>query len=60
MKCMDLRNEANKELEKIQEYFLWKKYTPKIKHETTCKDYKTGGLKMLIYHTKSKVYSVLG
>ena len=27
-----------KELEKIQKYFLWKNSTPKIKHETTCKD----------------------
>ena len=27
-----------KELEKIQKYFLWKDTTPKIRHETTCKD----------------------
>ena len=27
-----------KELEKIQEYYLWKKFTPDIKHETTWKD----------------------
>ena len=27
-----------KELEKIQKTFLWKNSTPKIKHETTCKD----------------------
>ena len=34
-----------KELEKIQKSFLWKDSTPKIRHETTCKDYKDGGLK---------------
>ena len=34
-----------KELEKIQKSFLWKDFTPKIRHETTCKDYKDGGLK---------------
>ena len=27
-----------KELEKTQKTFLWKNSTPKIKHETTCKD----------------------
>ena len=27
-----------KELEKIQKTFLWKNSTPKIKHETACKD----------------------
>ena len=26
-----------KELEKMQKYFLWKKSTLKIKHETNCK-----------------------
>ena len=34
-----------KELEKIQKSFLWKDSTLKIRHETTCKDYKDGGLK---------------
>ena len=34
-----------KELAKIQKSFHWKNYTPKITHETTCKDYKNGGLK---------------
>ena len=34
-----------KELEKIQKSFLWENSTPKIKHETTCKDYNDGGLK---------------
>lgn len=34
-----------KELEKIQKSFHWKNYTPKITHETTCKDYKNGSLK---------------
>ena len=33
------------ELEKIQKYFLWENSTPKIKHETNCKDYKDDGLK---------------
>ena len=33
------------ELEKIQKSFLWKESTPKTRHETTCKDYKDGGLK---------------
>ena len=34
-----------KELEKMQQYFLQKNYTPKIKHETTCKDHQEGDLK---------------
>ena len=34
-----------KELEKIQKSFLWKDSTQKIRHETTCKDYKDSGLK---------------
>ena len=34
-----------KELEKIQKYFLWKDSTPKIRHETTCKDYKDSDLR---------------
>ena len=34
-----------KELEKIQKSFLWENSAPKMKHETTCKDYKDGGLK---------------
>ena len=34
-----------KVLEKIQKAFLWKDSTSKIRHETTCKDYKDGGLK---------------
>ena len=33
------------EFEKIQKVFLWKNYSPKIKHETLCNDYKVGGLK---------------
>ena len=31
------------ELEKIQKAFLWKNFTPKIKHETLCNGYKAGG-----------------
>ena len=34
-----------KELEKIQKCFLWKDSTPKIRHETTCKDYKDSDLR---------------
>ena len=33
------------DLEKIKKAFLWKNYTPQIKHETLCNDYKAGGLK---------------
>ena len=33
------------ELEEIQKAFLWKSYTPKIKHETLCNDSMAGGLK---------------
>ena len=33
------------EFEKIQKDFLWKNSTLKIKHETLCNDYKSGGLK---------------
>ena len=38
-------HQAVKELEKIQKSFLWKDSSPKIRHETTCKEYKDGGLK---------------
>ena len=34
-----------KELEELQNSFLWKNSIPKIKHEPTRKDYKDGGLK---------------
>ena len=34
-----------KEFEKIQKSFLYKDSTRKIRHETTCKDYKDGSLK---------------
>ena len=34
-----------KELEEIQNSFLLKKFTPKINHETNCKDYKDSSLK---------------
>ena len=32
-------------LENIQEAFLWKNSTPKIKHETLCDEHKPGKLK---------------
>ena len=38
-------NHVIKELEKKQKSFLQKNSTPKIEHETTCKDYKDAGLK---------------
>ena len=38
-------DQAVKELEKIQKSFLWKDSTLKIRHETTCKEHKDGGLK---------------
>ena len=38
------RHIAN-ELERIQKNFLWENSSPKIKHETICNDYKSGGLK---------------
>ena len=38
-------HQAVKELEKIQKSFLWKDSSPKIRHETTCKEHKDGGLK---------------
>ena len=38
-------HQAVKELEEIQKSFLWKDSTLKIRHETTCKDYKDSGLK---------------
>ena len=31
-------------IEEIQQAFMWKNASPKIKHETICNDYKTGGL----------------
>ena len=32
-------------LKRYKRVFLWNKSSPKIKHETLCKDYKAGGLK---------------
>ena len=37
--------QAVKELEKRQKSFLRKDSIPKIRHETTCKDFRNGGLK---------------
>ena len=48
-----------KELEKIQKSFYWKNYTPKITHETTCKDYKNGGLKDVNTLQKNREPTVL-
>ena len=39
-----ISHQVVKESEKIQKFFLWQNSAPKIKHETTCKDYKDGGL----------------
>ena len=39
-------------LEKIRKIFLWNNYTPKVKHETLCNDYKARGLKMPTFKTK--------
>ena len=33
------------ELDKIQKHFIWKNSNPKIKQDTLCKDYESGGLK---------------
>ena len=44
------------ELEQIQKAFLWKNYSPKIKYETLCNDYKGGGLKNI--NTLSKIISL--
>ena len=35
------------EIEKIQKIFLWKNPFPKIKQETLCNDYNSGGLKSI-------------
>ena len=49
-------NDIISELEKIQKSFLWSNRSPKIKHETICKDYRLGGLKNI--DIKSKVISL--
>ena len=40
-----ISHQVVKELEKMQKSILWKESAPKIRQETTCKDYKDGGLK---------------
>ena len=40
-----VRRHIVNELEKIQKTFLWKNYSPEIKHETLCNDYRGGSLK---------------
>ena len=49
-------HEVVKELEKIQKSFLWKDSTLKIRHETTCKGCKDGGLKN--FHISCKIISL--
>ena len=42
------------ELEKLQEKFLWKSSTVKIKHSTLIGDYKEGGIKNVDIEAKLK------
>ena len=42
------------ELEKLQEKFLWKSRTVKIKHSTLIGDYKDGGIKNVAIEAKLK------
>ena len=41
----DIPTSTMKELNKIQEEFIWKNKNPKIKHTTLCNNYDNGGLK---------------
>ena len=43
-------------LEQIQKYFLWNLSSPKVKHETICKDFQYGGLTNV--DIKSKIISL--
>ena len=40
------------ELQKTQQTIFWGNYSPKIKHETLCNDYKPGGLKNIPNKTR--------
>ena len=48
----DIPTSTMKELNKIQEEFIWKNKNPKIKHTTLCKNYDNGGLKISALHQK--------
>ena len=41
------------ELEKIQKTFLWRNSHVKIKHQTLCNSFKTGGLKNVDTNVKT-------
>ena len=43
-------------LKQIQKDFLWNSFSPKVKHETICKDFQYGGLKNV--DIKSKIVSL--
>ena len=43
-------------LQQMQKYFLWNSSSPKVKHETICKDFQYGGLKNV--DIKSKIVSL--
>ena len=43
-------------LEQIQKHFLWNSSFPKVKHETICKDFQYGGLKMI----KDNKFTLIG
>ena len=43
-------------LQQIQKFFLWNSVSPKVKHETICRDFQYGGLKNV--DIKSKIISL--
>ena len=42
------------ELQKTQKTIFWNNYSPKIKYETLCNDYKLGGLKNVDIPNKTR------
>ena len=44
-KTLALPNQIIDALQQIQKDFLWNLSSPKVKHETICKDFQHGGLK---------------
>ena len=46
-------NQITDALEQIQKYFSWNSFSPKVKHETICKDFQCGELKNV--DIKSKI-----
>ena len=49
-----MENEKPYTRKKNTKYFFWNNYTPKVKHETLCNDYKARGFKNIDVRNKTR------